>query len=315
MSNEYLAHYKKQQSDYIKLADFQDKELATLYDSAADDIGARAEFIIRNNDLSYSQAKKQIEPLVKKVDILSADYKNLIYDSLDKVAAVGIEPAALIMGLYQSSLAKQGIKIGLDKTLKDIPQAAVKATFNKIWPDGLKLSDNLWLTDRRSRQEIERIIMQNIASGGSASNKATISALDNLLRPDYKKAKLTSLHGRKVSYESSRLLRTTMSEAFNESSRLSANANPGVSGQTWLVNPGACPEICIPNSGANVKDVGYPPGHPNCMCSTLDIVMSIEKFTDKWIDFMDNPEKYPDLQDWMMNVYRPVTQGKNWTMM
>jgi len=145
--------------------------------------------------------------------------------------------------------------------------------------------------------------MSNIVSGGAASDKVTISALNNLLNPAYTPAKLTSLHGRKVGYEASRLLRTSMSEAFNEGDRLSNKANPGVHGEVWLTAAGCC-DACDAKDGKDVTEVGYPPEHPNCRCTTLAKVESIEDFTKNWIDFMNNPNKYPDYRNWMENYYK-----------
>ena len=191
----------------------------------------------------------------------------------------------------------------MGKILNRVKPEAIKALYNRIWTDGLKLSDRLWLIDRRTKQEIERIVMQHVISGGAASDKLTISALNNLLRPDYMPAKLTSLHGRKVGYEASRLLRTTTAEAFSEGDRLSSNANPGVLDTTWLVASGCC-DLCEAKDGESVKDVGRPPEHPNCRCTTLDVVMTPEQFADKWIEFMHNPLSQPKLNDWYLNVYK-----------
>jgi hypothetical protein len=145
--------------------------------------------------------------------------------------------------------------------------------------------------------------MQHVISGGAASDKVTLSALENLLNPTWKKTKLTSLHGRRVGYEASRLLRTTTAEAFNEGDRMSNKMNPGVHGETWLVAPGCC-KICEEKDGKDVTEVGYPPEHPNCRCSLLAKVESISDFTNRWILFMKNPNSQPDLQDWLLNVYK-----------
>ncbi len=166
----------------------------------------------------------------------------------------------------------------------------------------MNLSDIIWRIGRRSRQEIERIIKQAIASGTAASDKTVIAALENLMNPSYKKAKLTSLHGRRVGYEGSRVLRTSMMDAFNEASRLSSEKNPGVSDNLVLTSAGAC-EICAPKEGKSVKEEGWPTYHPSCRCTTVSEVMSPEQFTDNWIDFMKGGS-HPDLKNWYENVYK-----------
>jgi len=303
MSNEYAKYLAKHRVDFIKLTDKQNRELAKLYIQAAAEIKERAELIIKKDGLTYAAAKIRIKSLLIEASRLSDGFKGILDKSLIDSANLGKEVNALIMKSYQESLANEGIKLNLTKILSKVSNNAIKAVYNRIWTDGLKLSDRIWLLDRRTKQEIERIILQNIISGGAASDKVTISALDNLLNPGLKKAKLTALHGRRVGYESSRLLRTSMSEAFNEGDRLSSIANPGITGQVWLANPGCC-DICSGNNGEYVEDVGYPPAHPNCMCTTINMVMSVDNFTNSWIDFMDNPDKYPQYQDWLINVYK-----------
>ena len=313
-ADEYKAYYKKHQLDFIKLTDRQERELARLYVQTAADIKARAADIINQKGLTTAQAKIRVNSLLREAARLSDNFKSLLDKSLIETANLSTEVNKIIMGGYQAALKKEGVNLNLLKILNKVSPEAVKAVYNRIWTDGLKLSDRIWLLDRRTKQEIERIVMQNIISGGSASNKVTLSALENLLNPGYTPAKLTSLHGRKVGYEASRLLRTSTSEAFNEGDRLSNNANPGVSDTLWLAAAGCC-DICASNDGKSVKEVGYPPAHPNERCTTESVVQSVDDFTNKWIDFMDNPDKYPKYQDWLMNVYRPVTQGQNWNMM
>ena len=127
----------------------------------------------------------------------------------------GYPSAWTVSNVTTAGLTDNDYRVNMTKLLSKTSNEAVNYTYNKIWSDGLKLSDRVWLLDKRTKQEIERIIMQNIVAGGSASDQMTISALTNLLNPDYKPAKLTSLHGRKVSYEASRLLRTESAIAFN----------------------------------------------------------------------------------------------------
>jgi hypothetical protein len=187
--------------------------------------------------------------------------------------------------------------------LSRVNPEAIKAIYNRIWTDGLKLSDRVWLLDSRTKQEIERIVMQHIVSGGAASDKVTLSALENLLNPNYTPAKLTSLHGRKVGYEASRLLRTTTAEAFAEGDRLSNKMNPGITDTLVLTSPGAC-EICAPKEGKSVKEEGYPTYHAQCRCTTRSEVLSPEEFASSWVEFMKDQSTHPEYSKWLLEVYK-----------
>lgn len=301
-ADEFKAYIEKHRTRFVNLIEVQEKELARLYIQIATEIKERAELIIDKKGLSYAAAKIRINSLLREAARLSNNFENILDKALIESADLGSEVNKIAMSQYQKSLASEGYKLNLTRILSRVNPEAVKYTYNKIWTDGLKLSDRIWILDRRTKQEIERIVMSNIISGGSASDRVTLSALENLLSPTYSPAKLTSLHGRKVSYEASRLLRTEMSIAFNEADRLSSEKNPGSTGEKWLIAIGAC-EQCTPLNGEPTSKVGYPPLHPQCRCTTLNDVMSVQEFTDKWINFM-NGGNQPALKDWYENVYK-----------
>lgn len=301
--NEFKAYLEKHRTKFVELTKNQEKDLARLYIETAAEIKGRAELIINKDSLTYAQAKIRVNSLLIEASRLTDNFKGVLDKSLIEASNLGMEVNKIAMASYQQSLKKEGINVNLTRILSKVNPEAVAYTYNKIWNDGLKLSDRIWLIDRRSRQEIERIVMGNVLSGGSASNKATLSALENLFNPQYTPAKLTSLHGRRVGYEASRLLRTEMSVAFNEADRLSSEKNPGSTGEKWLIAIGAC-EQCEALNGEPVSKVGYPPLHPNCKCATLNDVMSVEAFTERYLKFMENPESDRQLSDWLINVYK-----------
>ena len=303
MSDEYKKYLNKHRVDFIKLSDKQEAELVKLYIQAAAEIKERAELIINKKGLTYAAAKIRIKSLLIEASRLSDGFKTILDKSLIDSANLSTEVNKLIMGQYQAALKKEGINLNLLKILNKVSPKAVKAVYNRIWTDGLKLSDRVWLLDRRTKQEIERIVMQNVVAGGAASDRLTLSALENLLNPKYTPAKLTSLHGRKVSYEASRLLRTEMAISFNEADRLSSNLNPGSKGLMWLSASGCC-EICDENNGEPTNEVGIPPAHPNCRCSTTEDIISVEQFTSNWIAYMENPTSQPELAEWYKEVYK-----------
>lgn len=299
---EYKKYIEAHHKAIINLTDLQEKQLARLYLQAAADIKARAKDIISNKTLTAAQAKIRINSLLREAARLSDNFTTMLDKALIQSADLGKEVNKIVMSQYQRSLAKEGVKLNLTRMLSKVSQDAVKSIYNRIWTDGLKLSDRIWLLKKRTKQEIERIVMQHIISGGSASDKVTLSALENLLSPTHP-GKLTSLHGRRVFLEGSRLLRTSAMEAYNEADRMSSEKNPGSKGQQWLTADGCC-DLCDAKNGRDVKDVGYPPEHPNCRCSTIDVVEDITTFTDRYIEFMNNPASQPDLVKWYNEIYK-----------
>lgn len=303
MSDVFKDYIESHRQKFLKLTAKQDKELARLFIEAAGDIKEKAQAILDKKSLTYAQAKIRINSLLRDAARLSNNFEGVLDRALIEAADLGMEVNKISMSQYSRSLKANGVNIDMTRILSKVNYDAVAYTYSKIYADGLMLSNRIWLLEARTKNEIERIIMQNVISGGSASDKAVISALENLLNPAYTPAKLTSLHGRRVGYEASRLLRTEMSVAFNEANRISAEKNPGSTGLTWLIAIGAC-ENCTPLDGLPVEKTGYPPLHPNCRCTTLNEVQSVEDFTDRYLDFMDNPASDKQLGDWLLNVYK-----------
>ena len=271
MSETFKQYIERHRQKFLKLTEKQEKELARLFIEAAGDIKEKAQSILDKKSLSYAQAKIRINSLLRDAARLSDNFEGVLDRALIEAADLGMEVNKISMSQYQRSLKTNGVNIDMTRILSKVNIDAVAYTYSKIYTDGLMLSDRIWLLERRAKNEIERIIMQNVISGGSASDKATIAALENLLNPSYKPAKLTSLHGRRVGYEASRLLRTEMSVAFNEANRISAERNPGSTGLTWLIAIGAC-ESCVPLDGKPVSEVGYPPLHPNCFDKETEVL-------------------------------------------
>jgi len=302
MSDEFKKYLEAQRTKFITLTELQDRELARLYIETAAELKIRFQDILANKTLTSAQVKIRINSLLREASRLSNNFEGILDKALISSADLGKEVNKIALSQYQRSLTNAGYDLKLTRILNKTSKEAVTYTYSKIWNDGLKLSDRVWLLNRRTKQEIERIVMQNVVAGGSASDRLTLSALENLLNPKYTPAKLTSLHGRKVSYEASRLLRTEMAISFNEADRLSSNLNPGSKGLMWLSASGCC-EICDENDGKNTNETGIPPAHPNCRCSTTEDIISVEQFTSNWIAYMENPASQPELAEWYKEVY------------
>ena len=302
--NEFEKYLEANRKAFIKLTEQQERELARLYIEAAGEIKERAELIIDKKGLSYAAAKIRIKSLLREASRLTDNFSKFLDKALLEAADLKVEADRLILESVQQELKSEGVKLKLTRILNKIPPEAVKYTFNKIWEDGLKLSDRVWLLDKVTKQEIERIVMQNIMVGGSASDNVTIAALENLLNPNYKKAKLTSLHGKRVGYEASRLLRTETNVSAREAQRLASLRNPASKGFVWRAS-GECCDICESLNGEQFKadEIPHNP-HPNCRCWLEEVVEDVDSFTDRYLEFMDNPKSQPDIDNWYRNVYK-----------
>ena len=309
--DEWKQYILKNRKDYIKLSAVQERDLGKLYLQFAESIKKDADRIVNKLSWSYAQKQKEIMGLLKEADKLTGGFKSILDKALIDSANLGIAINMVMLKKYSQRLSEAGFNVNMQRVLYSVPNEAVKLTYDRILSDGLKLSDRIWILNKRTKREIERIVLEEIASGRPASDKILEARLDKLLNPD-RRAIRTKLHGRNVSFDAARLLRTERTAAFNEADRLASMNNPGLIGMQWHTSGDPCP-ICadIASGGDEGLGVGVYkpesvpmiPQHPQCMCYTSDVAISSKDFTTNWIEFMDNKSSHPELGQWYDDIY------------
>jgi len=312
MSDEFKAYILKNRKDWIKLKAVQEKELGRLYIQFAESIKKDARNIIDKTSWSYLQKKKEISALLKEADRLTNGFKKVLNGALIDSANLGQEVNGVMLEKYSKRLSGAGFDVDLKRVLTGITDDTIKAIYSRIWEDGLKLSDRIWILERRTKREIERIVLEEIVSGRPASSKILEHRLNKLLNPSRRVIK-TKLHGRNIQFDVARLLRTERTNAFREADRMASLNNPGMIGIQWHTSGDAC-GTCedIASSDEGLGPGVYKPGnlpvtpHPHCECYTTDKAISSQQFTNNWIGYMKNPASQPELAGWYKGVYRKV---------
>jgi len=312
LSDEFEQYILRNRKDWIKLAKVQEEELGLLYIRFAESVKKDARRIIDKTTWSYTQKKREIAKLLKEAEKLTGGFKSTLSKSLIASADLGQEVNEVILKKYGSRLAGAGFDVNMKRVLTGVTDDTVKAIYSRIWDDGLRLSDRIWILDKRTKREIERIVLEEVVVGRPASSRVLEHRLNKLLNPD-RRAIITKLHGRRVQFDAARLLRTERTIAFREADRMASLRNPGLIGITWHTSGDAC-GAC---EGFASADSGLGPGvykpenlpanpHPHCECYTTDVAVSSKQFTDSWIDYMRNPASQPKLDLWYRNVYKKV---------
>ena len=310
MSDEFKKYILKNRKEFIELTKIQDRELARLYTTFAGNAKAEANLIIDKTTWSYSKKRQAVRELLKEAAKLTDDFKGVLDKALIDNCNLGADVNRIILKKYSQRLSGAGIDVNLQRVLYKVPDEAMKSIYSRIWEDGLKLSDRIWILDKRTKGEIERIVLEEIASGRPASDRVLDARLNKLLNPS-RRAVRTTLHGRNVSFDAARLLRTERTIAFREADRMASMKNPGLIGIQWHTSGDACVECSDLASGGD-KGLGagvYKPEnlpanpHPMCQCYTTDVAISSQQFTNNWLAYMDNPASHPELGQWYENVY------------
>jgi len=309
-SKEFEKYILKNRKEFIKLTEAQDKELARLYIQFAGNAKKEANLIIDKTSWSYTQKRQAVRELLKEVAKLTDDFKGILDKALIESCNLGSDVNRIILKKYSQRLGEAGVDVNLQRVLYKVPNEAMKSIYSRIGEDGLKLSDRIWILDKRTKREIERIVLEEIASGRPASDRVLEARLNKLLNPSRRVIK-TSLHGRNVSFDAARLLRTERAIAFREADRMASLKNPGIIGIQWHTTGDAC-ATCSDLASGGSKGLGagvYTPEelpgspHPQCMCYTTDVAISSKQFTNNWLEWMDNKSSHPELGQWYENVY------------
>jgi len=312
-AREFESYIKRNRKAFSALTRRQERELGRLYIQFAEIAKLEADKIVNKAGLTYASKQKLIRSLLSKAADLTDDFKGILDKVLLEASNLSIEADRVIMAKYQMRLSGIGVDVDLVGLMQGIPESSVRLAYKRIWEDGLKLSDRIWVLKRRTSRELERIIMEELAAGRSASSKVLEARLNKLLSPDRRLVR-TSLHGRNVSFDAARLLRSERAVACREADRMSAMANPGNRGIKWILSGAerSC-ETCI--GLASDDSYGLGPGifpvnelpvspHPQCMCTTYQITLSSKQLVNNWQEWMGNKASHPEISQWYNNYYR-----------
>ena len=312
-AREFQLYIIRNRISFEALSKRQEQELARLYISFAERAKMEASFIVNKEGLTYAAKKNLINELLREAAKLTDNFKSYLDRAILETANLEIEVERMMMSSYQSRLSGMGVDLDLVGLTQQISDKTLRLAYSRIWQDGLKLSDRIWILDKRTKRELERIILEEIATGRSASSKVLEARLNKLLAPDRRLIK-TSLHGRNVSFDAARLLRTERTVAYREADRQAALANPANRGIKWKLSSAerhcsVCPGLASNDSyglGPGIFPIEKLPvsPHPQCLCTTYQVTISTDQLAKDWLEFMDDKSTHPELAKWMKTYYR-----------
>lgn len=154
-----------------------------------------------------------------------------------------------------------------------------------LWvdPNGYRLSDRIWRTDRETRQRLDALIAEYIRNGRSASDLAR--AVERFLIPGRAGLRTRRPYGTDASYFAMRLARSEIASAFNRAAFITAYMNPYVDNIEVARSPWgdpSCP-ICALHATLgmggerlrppyHITSAAIPIYHPHCMCTVVPVV-------------------------------------------
>lgn len=301
-----------------------DRRIAKLFVDKANEISLRlasGQFgALEERRLAQIQAQ-----ILGQLKGLSNGYYDELVSGLSKGSRLALQQSALTGKGYVDLLEQRfnGSRLRVANAFQQINTDAVRAAFEREWADGIKLSQRIWDLEKATEQQVLDIIRAGMAEGKSAADIAI--ELQVHLAPEraeafiadgrrYITGKIQTMkpYGRNLPYDSMRLARTEITQAFRDSQAESAKVSPWVNALKW--NRSAVEYDCDECDAYETDDVdGLGPGiykpeslpisHPHCKCYTTEETPSLEEFGERlrlWVV----GGKDTGLDTWYSEVYQ-----------
>lgn len=309
---------------YVDLRLRQDPEIRSLYVRAADQVANEIRKLKAEtgaNELKIKHLGQLEQSLRDEANRLSQRLTERIRSYVSQSAEAG---GSIAFNITMSLLERAGID---KEPIRQIFARTNTQATEAIWArsfNGLTLSDRIWEKGDSFRRSVRDIIQEGVAAGQDPVKTARL--LEKYVRTgratitaDYPEM-MERMGGRipeDLSYEALRLVRTETAAAFGEGTIVASRVSPSYRGMKWVLSgshpvPDICDDLAEADHGLG-KGV-WPPGqeppmpaHPNCLCFLVPVHEDPDDFTQRLIEWVNNPSSHPDLEDWYQNTYRRST--------
>lgn len=207
-------------------------------------------------------------------------------------------------------------------------QQLLDAAAQRVYGDGLQMSQRIWRTDNDSISEVQRIVYEGIAKGDSAWNIAkrieeylgpgqdcprwTRSRLYGLTKPDIAGGSSTGLYtgdecdGQGVAYYALRLARNEIQIAHHMATDMLLQRIPWIDKEQINLSPShPVVDICDDVVAAGERGEGiYEKGeillplHPQCICYKTGVMMPPDEFSSRLRGWLHGGESWPEMDEY-----------------
>jgi hypothetical protein len=220
--------------------------------------------------------------------------------------------------------------------------AVMQAANQRIYADGLRLSQRIWRFDQQSRSGLESAVFAGVQQGNSAWDIAkrmeqylgagrncprwTSTRLYRLTKKDIASGDPRGLlrgeecDGRGVAYNALRLARTEIQAVHNLATQRVMAAMPWVEKEQMNLSPAhpvsdVCDEIIA--RGEDGRGI-YPKGtlslpiHPNCLCYLTAVDMPADAFVERMRGWLQGAHAWPEMDGYARgfgNALEPSVSG------
>ena len=281
----------------------QKKEIASLYEKWADEIGEKAEYYAHKTTSSSSITERQMKELKQMLINTSHQVSNEVYNKIKSNMYLVADEVVKsnTAWLTQFGFSEKGVNAAFNLVPANVVERLITG---QVYQSGWSLSKSIWGDNEDTLSKI-----YSIMAGGLAMNESVYDIakkLEQFVRPSAKKNwNLTAKDGRKifpkqVDYNAQRLARTLAQHSYQQSVLSTTEKNPFISEYIWHSNGSRVCELCKSRDGQHYKKDELPMDHPNGMCIMEPVVD--EDMNKKLVEWFNSPDgTYPEIDTFAKN--------------
>lgn len=304
--NKYKQAVLKARKEFLQLSLRQEKDLLRLY------IELAKQLKIDIAKCKISSEKKYLQDLQNIVQINIRDLDK----ELSNMIRANIETASLIAGTaaltYYTAITSDVTLFSMFNSI--VLNTSGKTTANLIqgnlYKDKRSLDSRLWNISKKSRNDIDTLIKTNLLKGANSRDLAL--QVEQYVNPKkILKRSIDIVNGKKIysniSWQSTRLARTSITHSFNENTLQQAYSNPFNIGMKWVLSSEHSKRMkgkrdeCDYYAEQNNYNLGVgvfpldkvPIAHPCCLCHQYEVATDIDqaiKDIKAWTKGTSNPK-------------------------
>jgi hypothetical protein len=280
----------------------QERDIRNLYANAANEVQKRIDRTSRETASGRSmnyimrQLKKELVGQVKQV---SKDLESLVSGNAQAAGKAAMDDQInWLKGLTKVNEAISG------KMYRVSTKEVEAVLAGKVYKDDWTFSKAIWGIEKKTTDDINRIVAMGMAANKSAYEIA--QDLEKYVQPDARKewdwSKVYPGTNKKIDYNAQRLARTLVSHSYQKTVARIASDNPFVKSIVWCsaFEPGRTCAQCEDLDGMHFTPATLPLDHPNGLCwYEYDIPDSYEDIGARLGDWAAGADD-PELDAWLL---------------
>lgn len=293
----------------------QMKNIRKLYNEWAREIRAEAERLSR---LGTTRSLNKSRELARLYYELRNASKQLSY-SIDRTVRNGAsEMGDMLVRTNKRWLTRLGLSTDsadyIFTTGKN--RAIMNVLSGSIYRGSIPLSSRIWDIENGHIQDIYNIIAKGMATNSPVESIA--KQIERYVNPNSRfpwnntwvnpqtgNVVRFPVRHRKVDYNATRLVRTTIQHVYQETLVELTRDNPFVTGYLWLAAGSHPCSLCLDRDGKIYSADSLPLDHPNGQCE-IEPVVDYDKAMQDIEGYKNNPIDYPDIDNFLhgYRIYR-----------